>query len=75
MSESGCLASFGDFSPSMLAKHKVVGSIPITRSTFKPLRNRGLFIFQSVRRDLFVRMPPSGAQSFRAKSWIGLSTQ
>jgi hypothetical protein len=27
----------------MLAKHKVVGSIPITRSMKKPLRNRGLF--------------------------------
>ena len=28
----------------MLAKHKVVGSTPITRSTFKPLVFRGLFI-------------------------------
>ena len=27
----------------MLAKHKVVGSTPITRSTFKPLGNQGLF--------------------------------
>ncbi len=27
----------------MLAKHKVVGSTPITRSIFKPLGNQGLF--------------------------------
>ena len=27
----------------MLAKHKVVGSTPITRSTFTPLGNQGLF--------------------------------
>ena len=30
----------------MLAKHKVVGSTPITRSTFKPLVFRGLFYLQ-----------------------------
>jgi hypothetical protein len=29
----------------MLAKHKVVGSTPITRSIFKPLGNQGLFLF------------------------------
>ena len=29
----------------MLAKHKVVGSTPITRSTLKPLGNQGLFLF------------------------------
>ena len=38
------LASSPVFSPSMLAKHKVVGSTPITRSIFKPLINQGLFI-------------------------------
>jgi hypothetical protein len=38
------LASSTFFSPSMLAKHKVVGSTPITRSIFKPLINQGLFI-------------------------------
>jgi hypothetical protein len=29
----------------MLAKHKVVGSTPITRSSFKPLGSQGLFFF------------------------------
>jgi len=38
------LASSAFFSPSMLAKHKVVGSTPITRSIFKPLITQGLFI-------------------------------
>ncbi len=37
------LASSTFFSPSMLAKHKVVGSTPITRSIFKPLITQGLF--------------------------------
>jgi hypothetical protein len=29
----------------ILAKHKVGGSIPLTRSIFKPSGNRGLFYF------------------------------
>src|SRR5216117_2629936 len=33
----------GLFLPSMLAKHKVGSSTLLTRSTFKPVRNKGFF--------------------------------
>ena len=33
----------GLFLPTMLAKHKVGSSTVLTRSTFKPVRNKGFF--------------------------------
>ena len=51
----------GLFLPSMLAKHKVGSSTLLTRSTFKPVRNKGFFIFQLSRFEF----PSSGQPSTR----------